>query len=159
MSPQSQREALVRALASREVLRTGVLTGGLLVSVMVVSLIAANNIPQLEPVAWLRNDVCRLVFGLVMLIPILRFLFHPRRLISSALIGWVIFAAGYGIAGLWYVNLFASIGRKPLEAFLLGMVVYGVVSVMSWIALLIVGTNRQPARHTQHGTGHARPPR
>ena len=159
MSPQPQREALVRALASREVLRTGLLSGGLLVAVMVVSLIVANNIPQLEHVAWLRNDACRLVFGLTMLIPIFRFLFQPRRLFSSALIGWVIFAVGYRVAGLWYVNLFASLGRQPLEAFLLGLVIYGVVAVMSWIVLLILAANRQPARHAEHGTGHARPPR
>jgi hypothetical protein len=159
MSPQRQREALVRALASKPVLRTGLMTGGLLVVVMFVSLFVANHIPQLEPVAWIRNDVCRLAFGVVMLIPILRFLFQPRRLFSSALIGWVIFTIGYGLAGSWYVNLFASLGRKPLEVFLAGIVTYGVVAVFSWVALLILAANRQPARDSQQGTEGARQPR
>lgn len=159
MSPQRQREALVRALASRPVLRTGLLTGGLLVGVMFASLFVANNTPRLEHVAWIRNDVCRLVFGVVMLVPILRFLFQPRRLFSSALVGWVIFTIGYGLAGSWYVNLFTSLGRKPLETFLLGVVTYGVVAVFSWVALLILAANRQPARHPQQGTEGARHPR
>lgn len=156
MIPQRQREALVRALASRPVLRTGFLTGGLLVGVMFASLFFANNTPRLEHVAWIRNDACRLVFGVVMLLPILRFLFQPRRLFSSALIGWVIFTIGYGFAGSWYVNLFTSLGRKPLEVFLLGIVTYGVVAVFSWVALLILGANRQPTRHSRHETEDAR---
>ncbi|HEV2298011.1 MAG TPA: hypothetical protein VGR72_05800 [Candidatus Acidoferrales bacterium] len=159
MIPQRQREALVRALASGPVLRTGFLTGGLLVGVMFASLFVANNTPRLEHVAWIRNDACRLVFGVVMLLPILRFLFQPRRLFSSALIGWVIFTIGYGLAGSWYVNLFTSLGRKPLEVFLLGIVTYGVVAVFSWVALLILGANRQSARHSQQRTEGARHPR
>ena len=152
MIPRRQREALVRALASRPVLRTGLLTGGLLIGVMSASLFVANNAPRLEHVAWIRNNVCRLVFGVVMLIPVFRFLVQPKRLFSSALIGWVIFTVGYSLAGSWYVDLFTSLGRKPLEAFLLGAVTYGVVAVLSWVVLLILAANRQPPRHSGHGT-------
>lgn len=159
MSQQGQREALVRALCSGPVLRTGLLTGGLLVAVMIASLFVANHLPRLEHVARIRNDVCRLVFGIVMLIPILRFLLQPRRLISSALIGWTIFTMGYGIAGALYANLFASLGRNPLEAFLLGMVTYGVVAVISWVAILALTWNHQPTRHSRHETEGARQPR
>jgi hypothetical protein len=137
------------------VLRTGLLTGGLLVAVMIVSLIVANHIPQLESMARLRNDICRIVFGVAMLIPIFRFLFQPRRLFSSALVGWLIFTVAYGIAGAWFVNLFTSLGRTPLEAFLLGIVTYGVVAVFSWVALLILAASRHPVRHFPHRTGDA----
>ncbi|HEV2489422.1 MAG TPA: hypothetical protein VGT03_06420 [Candidatus Acidoferrales bacterium] len=150
MSPHRQREALVRALVSGPVLRTGLLTGCLLVVVMVASLLVANHVPRLESVARLRNDICRLAFGLVVLIPIFRFLFQPRRLFSSALVGWVIFTISYGIAGAWFVNLFTSLRRTPLEVFLLGMITYGVVSVFSWVALLILAASRRPVPHSSH---------
>ena len=159
MIPQREREALVRALASRSVLRTGLLTGGLLVAVMFISLFVANHVPQLEPVAWLRNNICRAAFGVVMLIPILRFLFQPRRLFSSALIGWLSFTIAYGLAGAWYVNLFTSLGRKPFEAFLLGIVIYGVVAVLSWVILLTLAASREPAGHSHQRSEGIRQPR
>jgi hypothetical protein len=153
MSPHRQREALVRAWVSEPVLRTGLLTGGMLVVVMFVSLFVANHVPQLESIAWIRNDICRLIFGVVMLIPILRFMFQPRRLFSAALVGWLIFTVAYAIAGAWFVSLFISLGRTPMEAFLLGLVTYGVVAVFSWVALLILAASRQPVRHSRHRTG------
>lgn len=159
MRPDRQREALVRALASRSVLRTGLLTGGLLVAVMFISLYVANHIPQLERVARLRNDVSRLAFGAVMMIPILRFLFQPKRLFSSALIGWLAFTLAYMLAGAWYANLFASLGRTPLEAFLLGMVVYGVVAVASWVTMTLLTASWRPARHPHARTDGIRYPR
>ncbi|HKW87522.1 MAG TPA: hypothetical protein VJN21_02075 [Candidatus Acidoferrales bacterium] len=159
MIRQGQREALVRALASRPVLRTGMITGASLVIVMLASLFVANHIPQLEHVAWIRNNICRLAFGVVMLIPILRFLLQPRRLISSALIGWTIFSIAYGIAGTIYANLFTSLGRNPLEAFLLGMVTYGVIAVISWVAMLAFTWDHQPKKAAQQGAEGARQPR
>lgn len=159
MNRQGQREALVRALTSGPVLRTGLLTGGFLVAVMIASLFVANHIPRLERVAWIRNDVCRLAFGVVMLMPVVRFLTQPRRLISSALIGWTVFTIAYGIAGTLYANLFASLGRNPFEAFLLGMVTYGLIAVISWLAALALTWNRQPARQARHHTEGIRQPR
>lgn len=157
-SPEAHRSRM-RVLYAIAPLRIGSLTGGLLVLVMLVSLFVANRLPALESVAGLRNDICRAAFGVVMLIPIFFFLSHARRMFASALFGWSIFALGYDFAGMYFSNLFSALGRTPFEVLVLGLVFYGVVAAVSWVAWMVLAVSQEPAvpaaRHI-HTTHHYR---
>ncbi|MHB8486500.1 MAG: hypothetical protein ACYDCM_12360 [Candidatus Acidiferrales bacterium] len=157
-SPEAHRSRM-RVLYAIAPLRIGLLTGGLLVVVMLASLFAADRLPALESAAALRNDICRATFGLVMLIPVFLFLSHPRRMFASALFGWSLFALGYDFVGMYFSNLFTALGRTPFEVLVLGLVFYGVVAAVSWVAWIVLTVSHEPAapatRHI-HTTPHHR---
>lgn len=143
-SPEAHRSRM-RVLYAIAPLRVGLLTGGLLVLVMLVSLFTANRLPTLESAAVLRNDICRAAFGMVMLIPIFVFLSHSRRMFASALFGWSLFALGYDFAGMYFSDLFTTLGRTPFEVLILGLVFYGVVAAVSWVAWMVLAVSHETA--------------
>lgn len=143
-SPEAHRSRM-RVLYAIAPLRVGLLTGGLLVLVMLASLFTANRLPALESAAALRNDICRAAFGLVMLIPVFAFLSHSRRMFASALFGWSLFALGYDFAGMYFSDLFTTLGRTPFEVLVLGLVFYGVVAAVSWVAWMVFAVSHEPA--------------
>lgn len=145
---------------SRPALKTGLYTGALLVGVMFVALIVTNRIPALERYALERNTFFYGLFFILMLVPILRFLNNPLRMFSSAMIAWVMFAAAYDLAGLYFRNLFEVLRRTPFEVLIEGAVVYGLCAAGSWVAGMILHARhhtiapgrrgaREAARHSQ----------
>lgn len=143
-SPETHGSRM-RVLYAIAPLRIGLLTGGLLVLVMLASLFTANRLPALESAAALRNDICRATFGVVMLIPITFFLSQSRRMFASALLAWSIFALGYDFAGMYFSNLFTALGRTPFEVLVLGLVFYGVVAAVSWVAWMVLSVSHETA--------------
>ena len=158
MNPPETQRSRMCVLYGIAPLRIGLLTGGFLVLVMLASLFAATRVPTFEPLAALRNDICRAIFGLVMLIPIFCFLAHPRRMFASALFGWSIFALSYDFTGMYFSKLFTSLGRTPFEVLVLGLVFYGVVAAVSWVAWMVLAASHDPvvpaARHTHTSHPH-----
>jgi hypothetical protein len=135
--------ALTPALPTRAGMRTGIITGSLLALDMVAALIAANRMPALEPRALERNVAFCGFFVIVMLFPIFRFLNRPMQLFGSAMLGWSIFIAAYNLAGMYFVNLFQVL-RAPLDAFLEGALVYGIIAAVAWVAIMILQARKQP---------------
>jgi hypothetical protein len=117
---------------SSPALRIGLYTGGLLVLVMIISLIAANRLPWLESRALERNAACYGLFVLFMLIPVARFWNRPVRMFASGMLAWAMFVIAYDIAGLFFRNLF-QILRTPFEALIEGGLIYGVCAVIAWV--------------------------
>jgi len=122
---------------------TGLYTGALLIIVMLGALVAANRIPGFENYALERNAASYSLFVLFMMIPIVRFLNRPVQLFTSAMIGWILFVIAYDIAGMVFRNLFEVL-RTPLEAFIEGSIVYGVVAVGSWVGAMVLQARHQP---------------
>ncbi|MGH9866177.1 MAG: hypothetical protein ACRD4H_12250 [Candidatus Acidiferrales bacterium] len=145
MNPPEAHRSRMRVLYGLAPLRIGLLTGGLLVLVMLASLFAATRVPMFESLAAFRNDICRVTFGLVMLIPVFLFLTRPRGMFASALFGWSIFALGYDFAGMYFSNLFTSLGRSPFEVFILGLSFYGVVAAVSWVTWMVLSVSHDRA--------------
>lgn len=150
MNPPEAQRSRLRVIYGIPTLRTGLITGSLLVLVMLASLFAATRVPGFESFAGVRNDICRAFFGLIMLIPVFRFLTLPRRMFASALIGWVIFAMGYDFAGMYFSNLFTTLGHTPFELFILGIVFYGVVAAVSWVAWMVLTAAHEPVAPRRH---------
>jgi hypothetical protein len=123
---------------------------------MIAALVAANRFPVLEPYALERNAASYGLFVLFLLIPVVRFLKSPAQMFSSGLVGWVLFVAGYNVAGLYFHSLFVVL-RAPLEALLEGGILYGVAAVISWVVGMIfharrhtITPRRRPADHAVH---------
>lgn len=114
--------------------RTGLWTGAFLFLVMVLSIVLANHAPVLERFAFERNMLCYALFALVMALPLLRFGRSAPCVFTSGIIGWAIFSLGYWMAGQYLENLFARLSKTPLEVFVMGAVIYGIVAVAQWIA-------------------------
>jgi hypothetical protein len=150
--------ALDDANPSSPALWTGVYLGALLNIVMIAALVAANRFPRLEPYALERNAASYGLFVLLLLIPIVRFLKRPVRMFTAGVVGWVLFVAGYNIAGLYFHNLF-DVLRTPLEALIEGGVLYGVAAVISWVVGMIYHARRHtiaPRRRSAHRAVHYR---
>jgi len=149
-------KALTGAGASSPALWTGVCIGALLNVAMIGALVAANRFPALESYALERNAVCYSVFMLLLLIPVLRFLKRPKQMFVAGIVGWVLFAAGYNIAGFYFHGLF-DVLRTPLEVLIEGAVLYGVAAVLSWVIGMVVHARRNPIaprRRTEHHATH-----
>jgi hypothetical protein len=121
---------------------TGLYMGALLTIVMLGSLVAASRVPWMERYALERNGISYGLFLAIMLYPICRFLNRPLQLFGSAMTGWVMFAAAYDLAGLYFHNLF-SVLRSPLEVLVEGAIVYGVCAVLSWVGAMAFRARHQ----------------
>jgi hypothetical protein len=138
------------AKTSNAVVRTGITTGTLMVIVMLTALIVTNRIPALERYALERNAISYILFFMVMLIPVCRFLNQPLRLFGSAIIAWAMFAVGYDLTGLVFKNIFEELHRTPLEALLEGTIVYGICAVTAWVVTMVLHARRHPVAHAGH---------
>ena len=105
--------ALAGAGPSSPALWTGVYLGAFLNIVMIAALVAANRFPGLEPYALERNAASYGLFVLLLLIPVIRFLKRPAQMFAAGFVGWVLFVAGYRMAGFYFHNLFQFL-RTPL---------------------------------------------
>src|SRR5580704_15364875 len=91
---------------SRPALWMGVYLGAFLNIAMIAALVAANRFPKLEPYALERNAGSYGLFVVLLLIPVVWFIKRPAQMFVAGIIGWVLFVAGYDIAGFYFRNLF-----------------------------------------------------
>jgi hypothetical protein len=110
--------------------------GAFLNIVMISALVAADRFPGLEPYALERNVASCGLFVLLLLIPVIRFSRKPAQMFAAGFVGWVLFVAGYRIAGFYFRDLFLVL-RTPLEALFEGCVLYGVAAVIFWVTGMI----------------------
>lgn len=150
------RNHLLRFSASLRtpVLVMGLLDGAALAAVMLVSLVVANRIPQLEPWAIERNALCEGVFLLTMLIPAFVFLRHPKRLFACGMIAWAVFTLSYWMAGMYFLQLFDALQRTPFSVWMDGAVAYGVIAVLDWVFEMAWHARRHPVISTRHHSSH-----
>ena len=132
---------------------TGLSLGALLNVVMIAALVAANRFSNLEPYALERNAASYGLFVLFLLIPVVRFLGRPVQMFSAGIIGWVVFVAGYDIAGLFFRNLF-NVLRTPFEALIEGAVLYGVAAVLCWVVGMVLHARRHPIAPRRRAVEH-----
>jgi hypothetical protein len=128
--------------------RTGVYVGIFLSMVLVSWVIVANRVPFLEPFALARNLAAVILIGLLGLIPILRFWRLPGNLLSSSLVGWLIFSLTYRILCIGFPGLAER--YSAVQIFVLGAVIYLLVVTLSWIAAIIRRARASSESHPNH---------
>jgi hypothetical protein len=129
-------------------IRTGVYVGVCLTLVFAVWLVIANHAPFLERFARERNIAAAAVLCFLAAVPILRFMRAPVYLLASSLIAWLIFALCYG--GLCLIFHRLSDRLSTVQIFMLGAVVYMIVTTLSWIGSLIWKVREAHITHPNH---------
>ena len=129
--------------------RTGVYIGVCLTIVFSAWLVIANHVPFLERFARERNLAAAAVLCFLAAVPFLRFFSSPGNLLASSLIAWLLFSLCYSALCL----VFRSLGEKlsTFHLFMLGAVVYMILTTLSWIGTII---RRARAAHISHPNHH-----
>ncbi len=126
-------------------IRLGLVTGGSLIAVMILALVAADRMPWLNRYAMERIWVSYIAFLAVMSLPVVRFFRAPARVFVSGMIAWAMFTVAYAIAGwFFFENLFIRLKHDPLETFVVGSFLYGVAAVGAWVCSLAAACRRYP---------------
>ncbi len=125
-------------------LRVGLLVGVYLTVVMVVSLMLANRVAALEPLAEARNAVSYSVFALLAGLPVWMFRREPGSLFTSSIAAWGLFSLMYALAGVPFENLFVRLHKTPMNVFMLGAAVYGLLAVTVWVWSMVSALLAEP---------------
>jgi hypothetical protein len=112
-------------------LRTGLLIGVLLSTVLIAWLCIANRMPRLEPYAAARNISGGILATILLAVPVVRFRREPASMFISGLAAWTLLTAMY-IAMEWHFSLLES-RMGALQVFMLGAISYSFVSVFQWV--------------------------
>ncbi|MGH9795897.1 MAG: hypothetical protein ACRD5G_14095 [Candidatus Acidiferrales bacterium] len=130
-------------------LRAGVLVGILLAVVMVVSLLLANRVPALEGLAQARNAGSYAAFAVVAALPVWVFRRQPGALFVAGIIAWGFLSLVYAAMGLQFEHLFMRLRKTPLNVFMLGAVVYGLLAVVMWVVALVGALRDEPVAESR----------
>src|SRR5437879_7418000 len=130
--------------------RTGVYVGVCLSLVFTAWLVIANHAPFLDRFAMERNIAAAAILCFLAAIPIFRFLRLPGHLMASSLLGWLIFSVSY--RALCFIFRGLSNRLSTFHVFVLGAVVYMILTTLSWIVGVIW---RAREAHESHPNHHA----
>jgi uncharacterized membrane protein YvlD (DUF360 family) len=131
-------------------IRTGVYVGVCLTLVFTAWVVIANHAPFLEGFALERNIAAAAILCFLAAVPILRFLRLPGHLLASSLLGWLIFSLSYrGLSAIFHG---LSNRLSTFNVFMLGAVVYMILTTLSWIVATIW---RAREAHESHPNHHA----
>jgi hypothetical protein len=125
----------------------GTVIGACLAGIAVAWLLVANRAPSLAQFAFERNVIAGAAIGVLMLLPFVSFLGSPARIFVSGVIAWTILALAYDVLEILFGRLESRLGAFHL--FMLGAVVFGVLAVLDWVALLLLAARRSPAIATR----------
>ena len=129
-------------------IRTGVYVGVCLTLVFTAWLVIANHAPFLERFALERNIAAAAILCFLAAVPIFRFLRLPGHLLASSLLGWLIFSLSY--RGLCAIFHGLSNRLSTFNVFMLGAVVYMILTTLSWIVATIWRAREAHASHPNH---------
>ncbi len=129
-------------------IRTGVYTGVCLILVFLAWLVIANHIHFLERFALERNIAAAAVLCFLAAVPVLRFFRMPGYLLASSLIAWLFFSVCYRVLCLIYRGL--SDWHSTFQVFMMGSIVYLILTTLSWIATIIRRARAAETSHPNH---------
>jgi uncharacterized membrane protein YvlD (DUF360 family) len=129
-------------------IRTGVYVGVCLTLVFTAWVVIANHAPFLEHFALERNIAAAAILCFLAAVPILRFLRLPGHLLASGLVGWLIFSLSYRALCMIFYGL--SNRLSTFHVFMLGAVVYMILTTLSWIVATIWRAREAHASHPNH---------
>jgi len=130
-------------------IRTGVYVGVCLTLVFTAWLVVANHAPFLERFALERNIAAAAVLGFLAAVPVFRFLRLPGHLLASGLIGWFLFSLSYRVLCMIFHAL--SNWHSTFQVFMLGAVVYMILTTLCWIVAVIWRAREANASNPNHG--------
>jgi hypothetical protein len=115
--------------------RTGACSGLGLAITLTAWLYIANRVQAFDRLALERNVVAAAVLAFFFLIPVIRFMWQPGRLLVSSLIAWSILTFAYRGLCLYFNALAERYGA--VHIFILGAIVCMILATLSWIGTCI----------------------
>ena len=112
-------------------LRTGFFTGVLLSATLLAWLWVANQMPQYDANAPLRNILAGGLIVFWMAVPVLRFWRQPVTIFVSGLTAWMLLTLTYITMEIRFSLLESRMGA--LQVFMLGAICYAFVAVFQWV--------------------------
>ena len=131
-------------------IRTGVYVGVCLTLVSTAWLVIANHAPFLDRFALERNIAAAAILCFLATVPVFRFLRFPGELLASGLLGWFIFSLSYRALSVIFRGLSSRLSAS--QVFMLGAVVYMILTTLAWIVATIW---RSREAHQSHPNHHA----
>jgi hypothetical protein len=131
--------------------RTGVYAGVGLSLALTAWLFAANRFPAFENLALERNVVAAAAFGLIALVPVLRFVRWPGNLLASSLVAWSILTLTYRALCVYFRAL-ADRYSAP-QILILGSLIYMILATLSWIGTCIWRARESHVSEENHHLG------
>jgi len=128
--------------------RTGVYVGVCLTLVFTAWVVIANHAPFLERFALERNIAAAAILAFLAAVPIFRFLRLPGHLMASSLIAWLIFSLSYRVLCVIFRGLSNRLSTP--QVFMLGAVVYMILTTLSWIVATIWRAREAHTSHPNH---------
>jgi hypothetical protein len=129
-------------------IRTGVYCGVGMSLVLMAWLFLANRVPFLEGFARERNLAAALLIGTLAIVPLLRFIRMPARLLFSSIIAWSIVSLTYRALCVYFHAL--TYRYSAFQIFVLGAVVYLIFATLSWVFIAIWRVREASASHPNH---------
>ena len=88
---------------------------------------------------WVASRIWNLIvaIGLLILIPVCRFLTSPVQIFLSGVTAWIILTLAYSALDIYFPELGTRLGT--FHMFMLGAVVFGLVATLTWVMNLVVG--------------------
>jgi hypothetical protein len=128
--------------------RTGVYIGVGFTLIFVAWLFVANRVPALEGYAFERNLAAASAFGVLALVPLIRFFRVPGNLLASSLIGWGILTLTYAVLGVH----FWALGNRytASQIFMIGAVLFTILATLAWIGTCVWRAFHPYVRRSNH---------
>jgi hypothetical protein len=137
----SSQPSHIRLGALRPCMLLGVVVGVFLSGMAVAWVLVANRAPSLEHFAWERNLAAVIGAGLLLLVPVFRFLKSPGRIFLSGVIAWAILSLTYSVMGGSFPRLEERLGVFHL--FMLGAVVVALLATIVWVTQMVLLARQQ----------------
>ncbi len=120
----------------------GAIVGLLLSGVAVAWLLVANRESWLDQFAVDRNLLAAGLMGLIMLVPVFRFVKQPFRILFSGLVAWSVLTLTYSIMEVRFEDLESRLSAFHL--FMLGALAYALAAVFVWLLHMALMARQQP---------------
>lgn len=112
-------------------IRMGLCTGAGLSAIFIAWIVVANRVPALEAFAMQRNVAAEAALGFLALLPVVRFMRWPGRLLVSGVVAWTLLSLAYWAMAFHFAGLTER--WSTFEIFTKGGLAYLIASTLAWV--------------------------